>query len=66
MEVIFLTPNLRTEKRDRNVGEKLIEDAWEVNAENERNGLHDILTWQGRYVRAGWCTNEYKGTGYIG
>lgn len=43
-EVIFLTPNLRTEKCDRNVGEKLIKDAWEANAENERNG------WLKRYM----------------
>lgn len=37
-EIIFLTPNLRTEKCDQPTGEPIIDNAWEANAKNERAG----------------------------
>ena len=37
-EVIFLTPNLRTDVRDGSTGEAMIDDIWEKVAENERAG----------------------------
>lgn len=37
-ELIFLTPNLRTEKCDTPTGEPIIDKIWEEVAESERNG----------------------------
>ena len=37
-DIIFLTPNLRTEKCNQPTGEQLIDNAWEANARNEKAG----------------------------